>query len=361
MTKRTPLYDEHVAAGAKIVDFFGWDMPLHYGSQIEEHHFVRQHAGMFDVSHMGVVDVTGAQATEFLRYALANDVQKLKAAGFALYSCLLNESGGVVDDLIVYRTGDNEYRLVINASRRDADLAWLQQLANAFTVTLTPRPDLCIIAVQGPKALSIVQDQLHAELPSNLSDLKPFKAIILDDKLIGRTGYTGEDGVEIVLSADAATTLWQQLLKAGVNPCGLGARDTLRLEAGLNLYGADMNESTSPLVSNLAWTVALQDEARDFVGKAALLKEKQNGLSHKLVGLVMEERGVLRDHQTVSFANSDNGEVTSGSFSPTLGIAIALARIPADADEPAFVERRGNKVPVKIIKPPFVRHGEKVF
>lgn len=358
--KRTPLYELHCLAGAKLVDFAGWEMPIHYGSQIEEHHSVRQAAGIFDVSHMGVVDIEGPQATEFLSYLLANDIAKLKTIGKALYTCMLNEQGGVIDDLIVYRMGDNFYRTVINASRREVDMAWLQKWAKQFDVNVTPREELCIIAVQGPEAVTktaaILQPLFHAPL----TELKPFNALLEKNVQVGRTGYTGEDGFEIILDAPHAINLWQQLIAEGVRPCGLGARDTLRLEAGLNLYGSDMNEKTTPLVSNLAWTVALKDE-RDFIGRKALLQQKEQGIAEQLVGVVLEQRGVLRDHQTVMLDGDGQGEITSGGFSPTLGYAIGLARIPKTASAAAFVERRGQQIPVKIIKPPFVRNGEKVY
>jgi len=358
---RTPLYHQHVAHQAKLVDFAGWEMPISYGSQIEEHHQVRKHAGMFDVSHMGVLDVDGEQATEFLRFALANDVQKLKEPGRALYTCLLNERGGVIDDLIVYRLGERAYRIILNASRREADTTWLTALANDYAVTLTPREDYAIMAVQGPKALEIAKTVLPEAWEPILSELKPFRTHIIDQLQVARTGYTGEDGIEMVMPGDDIAAIWEAFAKAGVKPCGLGARDTLRLEAGLNLYGNDMTEDTSPLISNLSWTIDWKDEHRDFVGKQALLHEKEAGVKQKLVGLVMTEKGVLRDHQHVHFSDNKVGEITSGSFSPTLGCSIALVRIPADATGDVHVERRGKTVAVDIVKPPFVRHGEKVF
>lgn len=355
MANQTPLKKYHQQAGAQLVDFAGWDMPLHYGSQIQEHNNVRQHAGMFDVSHMGVLDVTGAEAKSFLRKVLANDVEKLKTNGQALYTCMLNPQGGVIDDLIVYRLDDQHYRIVLNASRRQVDLDWLQQQSTAFEVKLALRPELCIIAVQGPEAISKVIAVLGTSA-KDVADLKSFHCKLIDQCQIARTGYTGEDGVEIILPEEQAVQLWQQLAAVEVKPCGLGARDTLRLEAGLNLYGADMTEQTSPLESNLAWTVALADNDRDFIGRSALQKPKQ-----KLVGLVMHEKGVLRNHQVVYCAGQQVGEITSGSFSPTLGHAIALARINGDISKDCYIDRRGKQIAVKIVKPPFVRHGKKVF
>ena len=361
MLKKTPLYTLHQQAGAKLVDFAGWEMPINYGSQLDEHHSVRQSAGMFDVSHMGVLDITGADATSFLRYALANDVAKMKSPGSALYTCLSNPTGGVIDDLIIYWLAEDWYRIIMNASRRVEDYGWLSRLAEDFSVKLNVKPELCIIAVQGPNAIQKVLGVLAAEWQSVITGLGPFKVAIRDNIQIARTGYTGEDGLEIILDARNAVSLWEKLVTAGVKPCGLGARDTLRLEAGLNLYGHDMNEEITPYEANLAWTISLSDPARDFVGKEALLRQKNEGITSKLVGLVMEERGVLRDHQKVFIDGVGEGEITSGSFSPTLGYAIALARVPQHAVGNASVERRGTCIPVKLIKPPFVKHGKKVF
>ncbi len=358
---RTPLYDQHCQAGAQLVDFSGWEMPLHYGSQIDEHHQVRNSAGIFDVSHMGVVDIEGQGAVDYLRYLLANDVQKLKEEGQALYTCMLNDAGGVVDDLIVYRMADEKYRLVINAGTRQKDLAWMNEHVGSFDVTITERKDLSILAVQGPKVLSLLENVFSAELAQAIELLKPFKFVISEEVQIARTGYTGEDGIEMVLPADQAAAYWQKFIAAGVKPCGLGARDTLRLEAGLNLYGSDMSEEVSPLVSNLAWTISWKDEKRHFIGRAALKEQLASGILEQLVGIVMEDRGVLRDHQTVTFDGNGEGTITSGGFSPTLGHAIALARVPKHIPNKASVERRGKAVPVTVVKPPFVRHGQKVY
>lgn len=361
MLKQTPLYKQHVKAGAKLVDFAGWAMPLHYGSQIEEHHYVRQGAGIFDVSHMGVIDVEGDDGTYFLRYLLANDVQKLNERGRALYTCMLNEQGGVIDDLLVYRVGENYYRIVVNAATRDKDFACFEKQSELFDVVVEERPDLTIIALQGPKAMEIAAKGFDAATLKRLHELKPFRFIMNGERLIARTGYTGEDGLEIISPAKSAVVLWKQFVHAGAKPCGLGARDTLRLEAGLNLYGSDMDEATSPLTSNLAWTVCWRDADRDFIGRAALQKQIETGVKEQLVGLIMEQPGVLRDHQKVRIDGDGEGEITSGGFSPTLGHAIALARVPVDSGHEGKIERRGQQIPVKIIKPPFVRHGEKQF
>jgi len=356
MLKQTPLNAAHRAAGAKLVDFGGWEMPVSYGSQIEEHHAVRRDAGMFDVSHMLAVDLTGADARAYLRYALANNVDKLTKPGKALYSCLLNPQGGVLDDLIVYFMRDDWFRIVVNAATADKDLAWFDSLAaqRGSAVSIAPRRDLAMVAVQGPHAREKVWQALPGSREAS-EGLKPFFAAQAGEALIGRTGYTGEDGFEITLPATLAVPLWKALVAAGVRPCGLGARDTLRLEAGMNLYGQDMTERETPLESGLAWTVDLMS-ARDFVGKAALANPPQR----TQVGLVLADKGgVLRSHQKVATAMGA-GEVTSGTFSPTLGRSIALARLPAGVTPEARVEVevRDKKLAARVVKPPFVRNGE---
>jgi aminomethyltransferase len=358
MGKQTPLYEAHVAANAKVVDFGGWDMPLHYGSQIEEHHVVRNDAGMFDVSHMTIVDLSGDRVREFLKYLLANNVDRLKQPGKALYSCMLNENGGVIDDLITYFIDDNFFRTVVNAATRDKDLAWIEKQATAFDVQVRVRDDLAMIAVQGPNARDKANSVL-GEKAQTAAQLGPFFIAMFDDGMaVARTGYTGEDGYEIMVPATRAAELWNSLLAAGVSPAGLGARDTLRLEAGMNLYGSDMTEHTSPLVSALGWTVAWEPADRDFIGRKALQAQREQGVNQKLVGLVLEQKGVLRDHQTVLLDGLEAGEITSGSFSPTLGKAIAFARVSKNVGEHAKVDIRGKQVDVKVVKPPFVRNGK---
>jgi aminomethyltransferase len=359
MSQKTPLYDLHCRLGGQMVDFAGWQMPLNYGSQIAEHHAVRQGAGMFDVSHMGVVDIHGEDAALFLRQALANDIKKLDKNGKALYSCLLNPRGGVIDDLIAYRLQDNFYRLVINASRRTTDWQWLTELAGTHRVTLQQRPDLAMVAVQGPQALVKLFSILDSSLAVSVNALRPFHCLLHEDWQISRTGYTGEDGVEIILPATAAAQLWRDLLTQAVQPCGLGARDTLRLEAGLNLYGADMDETTTPLESNLEWTVSMHDPQHHFVGREALAQQKQQGVKRRLVGLIMKDAGVLRSHQRVWIDGKDAGEITSGGFSPTLGYAIAMARIPIASADNFQVERRGKMISVQIAPLPFFKRQEK--
>lgn len=361
MGLRTALYDAHLACEAKMVDFGGWDMPIHYGSQLKEHNLVREDAGMFDVSHMTVVDITGSQAKEYLQYLLANDVAKLKEEGKALYSGMLNEEGGVIDDLIVYRADSlNGYRVVVNCATREKDLAWMNKQIADFDATLTEQPEFAMIAVQGPNAI----EKAKAAAPAHkdlIESLSVFQGLPSDGWFIGRTGYTGEDGLEVMVPATEAEAFWNALLEAGVKPSGLGARDTLRLEAGMNLYGNDMDETISPWQAGMGWTLALKDD-REFIGKAALLNEKEAGIEYKLVGLVLETRGVMRSHQKIIFTASDKqGEITSGTFSPTLQQSIAMARVPADAGTECAVDMRGKAVPVRMVKVPFVRNGKKVY
>lgn len=361
MSIQTPLYEKHLQAGAKMVSFAGWDMPIHYGSLIEEHHQVRRDAGMFDVSHMVVIDLQGARVREFLSYLLANDVGRLKAPGKALYSCMLNEQGGVIDDLIVYFLSESFFRLVINAATRENDLRWIERQAAAFDVQVHERPELAMIAVQGPTAQQKVQGLLDDSDRAEAQALKLFFGAQLGDLFIAFTGYTGETGYEIIVHQDAAAELWRKLQDAGVKPCGLGARDTLRLEAGMNLYGTDMDESVSPLESGLGWTVALQPTERDFIGRGALEKQKATGNLRRFVGLVLEGRGVLRGHQKVILDDNSEGETTSGTFSPSLKKAIAMARVPATVGDHCKVEIRGKLIPARVVKMPFVRNGKSLI
>lgn len=355
MAQKTPLYDKHQQAGAKIVDFAGWDMPLHYGSQVDEHHVVRQAAGMFDVSHMCVVDISGNQAQEFLRYLLANDVAKV-SSGQAIYACMLNQEGGVVDDLIVYAL-DGFYRVVANAGTADKDIAWMQAQQGRFEVTITPRRDLGIIAVQGPQARDKALPLLPERYRKGASALKPFQSVGDNAGLIGRTGYTGEDGFECILPVTDVPALWDGLQTAGVVPCGLGARDTLRLEAGLNLYGQDMDDVTSPLQAGLGWTVAWEPQQRDFIGRQALQAQKDAGDLPRFVGLVLEGRGIMRAQQVIDTPQGA-GEVTSGGFSPSTGLSIGLARIPRGDFDRVDIQIRNKAVAARVVKPPFVRNGK---
>jgi len=366
MAKKTALYDLHQSMGAKMVDFGGWDMPINYGSQIEEHNKVRQASGMFDVSHMTIVDVTGADAADYLRHLLANDVERLTVKGKAMYSGMLNDNGHVIDDLIVYlmsepRVSGEWFRVVVNCATRDKDLRWMAEQAARFDVALTERPELSMVAVQGPEAIALTKTVLNEFRQRLIDGLDVFQGSESEGWFIARTGYTGEDGLEIMVPEDEIVAFWQALADAGVSPCGLGARDTLRLEAGMNLYGSDMDETVTPLQSAMGWTVAWEPESRKFIGREALEAQKAAGVPDKLVGLVLEQRGILRGHQKVIVEGVGEGEITSGSFSPTLNISVALARVPAGTGAEAMVDMRGKQVPVKVVRPPFVRHGKKVF
>ena len=356
MLKQTPLNAAHRELGAKMVDFGGWDMPVNYGSQIEEHDVVRSACGIFDVSHMLPVDVKGEGVRAFLRRLVANNVDKLQTPGKALYSCMLNEQGGVIDDLIIYFMDEQWFRIVVNAGTADKDLAWMQQCNTAWgaNLSLAPRRDLAMIAIQGPQAAAV----LHGAMPGSeqmTEGLKPFNAVNVGEMFVARTGYTGEDGYEVMVPAKSAPFFWKALLEAGAKPAGLGARDTLRLEAGMNLYGQDMDETVSPLESGLAWTVDLKSE-RDFVGRKAL---ESSEITRQLVGLVLLDKGVLRAHQKVHTKHGV-GEITSGTFSPTLEKSIALARIPLGIapGEKVEVEVRDKKLQANVVKYPFVRNGK---
>jgi len=356
MLKQTPLNAKHRESNAKLVDFSGWEMPIHYGSQIEEHHAVRTGAGAFDVSHMLPVDIKGEGARAFLKKLLANNVDKLQTTGKALYSCMLHEGGGVVDDLIVYFMTETWFRIVVNAGCADKDIAWMETQRDQYApgLQILPCRDLAMIAIQGPKAA----EKFWEALPGSENEtklMKPFTAIVIGAMFVARTGYTGEDGFEIMLPAKAAPYMWQAMMDAGVKPIGLGARDTLRLEAGMNLFGQDMDEKVTPLESGLAWTVDLKSE-RDFIGKDSMLRLP---VTRQLVGLVLQDRGVLRGHQKV-FTAKGEGEITSGTFSPTLNVAIAMARVPVGVNvgDEVEVEIRDKKLKARVVKYPFVRNGK---
>jgi len=357
--KRTPLFEEHRRSNAHLVDFAGWEMPVHYGSQIDEHHHVRRDAGMFDVSHMLTIDVDGGAAREFLRRVLANDVARLTVPGGALYACLLNEAGGVLDDLIVYNLSPERFRLVVNAATAEKDLAWLIALRDRFahTVELRPRREWAMIAIQGPAARGRFW-QARETARAATGGLNVFQAAESAGMFVARTGYTGEDGFEVISPADQAVALWRDLLALGIAPCGLGARDTLRLEAGMNLYGQDMDELVTPMESGLAWTVDLSSE-RDFVGRKALLVRQPQ---KRLAGLLLVDKGVLRSHQLVRTGRGE-GITTSGGFSPTLGHSIALARVPLGVaiGEAVEVQIRGKWLAAKVVKYPFVRMGKSLI
>lgn len=375
--QKTPLYESHKTMGGKLVDFGGWLLPVNYTSQVEEHHAVRNDAGMFDVSHMTVSDIVGNDTLSFLSTLLANDIQKATTmVGKALYSCMLDENGGVIDDLIVYYLNDTHCRLVTNAATNAKDMAWIQQQAKNYDVVVTEKPDLALIAVQGPNAIKKVTTFFSAHdelspLAELITSLKRFQGKFLDkaaakkasfsEYFVGRTGYTGEDGIEMILPADNAAEMWDILHTADILPCGLGARDTLRLEAGMALYGSDLSEAFTPLESGLSWTVSLKtvplknDSGREFIGKSALLTPAK----YKMIGLLLIGKGVLRGHQTVLQNGEPIGEITSGTFSPSLGQSIALARISNDVvledNATLQVQIRKNAVDVNVVPYPFFK------
>lgn len=361
MENKTILHGQHKKNGAILVNFAGWEMPLHYGSQIQEHHVVRQDSGLFDVSHMLAVDITGEKALAYLSFLFANNPQRL-IPGKALYTCMLNNDGGVLDDLIVYQLSEHVYRVVINAANRQSDLDWMKKQAQNFSaISIVERTDLAIIAIQGPHAITKALQAFNKNQHALINALKPFHCGEYNHWFMARTGYTGEDGLEVILPLHEAENFWQRLIELGNKPCGLGARDTLRLEAGLNLQGSDMDATTTPLESNLAWTIAWDPIDRDFMGRSALIKQKEN-LTRKLVGLVLEEKGrILRNHQKIITPKGE-GEITSGSYSPTLGSSIGFGRIPYTHNEAYCDVIMGTKhYTARIVKPPFIRKGKKTF
>jgi aminomethyltransferase len=361
MSFKTSLNAKHREAGAKLVDFAGWEMPLYYGSQIAEHNRVRQDAGMFDVSHMTIVDCKGKEAYEYLLYLFANNIDKLKNIGDALYSCMLNERAGVVDDLIVYKLNDSDYRVVVNAATHDKDMAWFKQHIGKFNVKIIERTNLAMLAIQGPNARAKAAQAFTAEQLEAVKNLKAFQGVAVGEWWIARTGYTGEDGYEIMLPAFEAPMFWQELLDCGIAPCGLVARDSLRLEAGLSLYGAEMDENVTPLEANLAWTIAWEPQDRDFIGRIALETQKKDGVKRILVGLALEDKGILRSRQKVIVPNLGEGETTSGGFAPTLGYAVALARVPQGTKigDVCQVIIRDKPLQARVVKLPFVKNGKK--
>lgn len=360
MGKQTAIFELHRSAGARLVDFAGWDMPLHYGSQVKEHEEVRRSAGIFDVSHMTVSELKGEKVRPFLRRLLANNIDRLTLPGAALYSCMLNEQGGVIDDLIVYFMAEQEFRVVSNAGTRDKVLAWIETHAAPFKVQVEERSDLAMLAVQGPEARAKVHEQLPEALKEKAASLKRFQAAWEGALFLARTGYTGEDGYELILPAAEAQDWWQRLVASGVIPCGLGARDTLRLEAGMCLYGTDMDETTTPLEAGLGWTVAWEPGERDFIGREALEAQQAAGCPRQQVGLLLQGKGLIRNGQRV-VTGLGEGVVTSGGFSPSLQRSIALARIPAGVEGHCEVSIRDRAVTAAIVKPPFVRNGRPCF
>lgn len=361
MIAQTPLYSSHLRSNARMVNFHGWELPLHYGSQLEEHHAVRQDVGMFDISHMTVVDVLGAGGRQFLRKLLTNDIDQLEHAGKALYSCMCHEHGGILDDLIVYQRTPDNYRMILNAATRQKDLAWIYAKSEGFAVGFQERTDLAMIAVQGPNAFEKMRKALNPAQEDAISTLRAFECVDILDWFFARTGYTGEDGFEIVVPKETVVDLWEALLAQGVKPCGLGARDTLRLESGMLLYGQDMDENTSPLESGLGWTVRWEPSDRDFIGMGALVSQKQSGVQHKLVGLVLEDKGIMRAGQRVFVEGQADGVVTSGTYSPTLKQSIAIARVPLQTQSQVKVVIRGKEMVARVGKPRFIKQGKPLW
>lgn len=357
MATQTALYDLHKDNGARMVDFHGWKMPLHYGSQLQEHITVRQHAGLFDISHMAIVDISGQDATAFLRYLLANDIAKFKAPGKAQYSLMLTPQGTVIDDLIVYYLAENRYRLILNAACREKDLAWLALQAKAYRVDIQQRTDLCLLSLQGPEYIDALRSALPPSQLSQIQLLHPFDCVESDDVFFAHTGYTGERGIEMALNVEQARALWQTLTANGVRTVGLGARDTLRLEAGLNLYGQEMDEQTSPFAANLGWTIAFEPTEREFIGREAVSLARAKS-TQQLVGLILRAKGVMRTGMPISFSQEADGVITSGSYSPTLECSIALARAPMHIGEQAWLELHGKRISLEVTAPAFVRHGQ---
>jgi len=355
--RKTPLYHQHQALNGKIVDFGGWSLPVNYGSQIDEHHAVRNACGMFDVSHMTVSDLTGKNVLRMLGKVLSNDILKTKGvSGKAIYSCMLNESGGVIDDLIAYYINDEHCRLVTNAATNQKDMAWLEKHAKDFDVDLKEKPELALIAIQGPSALELCAHVLPGDLAKLTAKLSRFQGGFAGDEFVGRTGYTGEDGVELIVNPELAKTLWAAFEQAGAKPCGLGARDTLRLEAGMALYGNDLDELHTPYESGLRWTVSTESD-RDFIGRNAMLERDS---SKDMIGLILVDRGVLRGHQEVYLDDQLIGEVTSGSFSPSLQQSVALARVNRSLQlgDTVEVAVRNKRLKARVAKYPFIKNGQ---
>ncbi len=357
MSKQTALFDAHKEHSGKMVSFAGYELPLHYGSQISEHHTVRQSAGMFDVSHMTIIDIEGESTINWLRHLLTNDVAKL-TDGRALYTCMCREDGGVLDDLIVYRLAADRFRLVVNAATREKDLAWMQG-HKPPGVEMNELVEASLIAVQGPDAVKLAAQALReVGQPMDIESLSRFSAVEAGDWFAGRTGYTGEDGVEIALPNAQAVALWQALIAQEVGPVGLGARDTLRLEAGLCLYGQDLDEDHSPAESGIASTIDILDPDRDFIGRETLEDHKMFGGRYSQIGIVLDGRGVLRHGQNVERVGRKIGTVTSGSFSPTREVSIALARVDKTFQGGCDVNIRDRLVGAHIASVPFVPHGQ---
>ncbi len=345
-----------------MIDFHGWDMPINYGSQLSEHEQVRNSCGIFDVSHMTILDFEGKDVKEFLRKLLANDINSLNEDFDGLYSALLNESGGILDDLIAYKL-ESGYRLVFNCATRESDISWVVSQVGDMNVSFSERLDLSMIAMQGPDVFEVLSRCFSAETSNELKKKRPFQGLMENGTLVTTTGYTGEKGVEIMIDNEKANSLWQKAIQSGARPVGLAARDTLRLEAGMNLYGFEMDKMISPLECNMAWTVSLKDKERSFIGKEAFELKKKNGDHDLLKGLLFEDRCIVRSNQEIFFdeKKTKKGIVTSGTYSPTLKKSIALARIVHSDKETCLAEVRGKIFTAAIGQPRFIKEGKIVF
>ena len=350
---KTPLNNAHIELGAKMVNFSHWEMPISYTSLIEEHHAVRNTAGVFDVSHMSVFDFNGGDQVAFFEKIFANDIKKISNEDKAIYGALLNEEGGILDDLIIYHANE-KFRLVSNCSTREQNRQWYEKHAVEFGVEVVERSDMGILAIQGPDALSKILsiDGINPQV----NNLQSFGCMFDGDKLYARTGYTGEDGLEIIVPSEDINQFWDQALKLGCTPIGLGARDTLRLEAGLNLYGNDMTIENHPYESNLGWTIDMTDKNRQFIGKQALLSIDQSK-SQKIVGIILRDKGVLRSGYEV-IHDEGKGVVLSGSYSPTLQSSIGLARVDQGYKKDGKVMIRNKMLNIDFVSPRFIERGK---
>lgn len=359
MPARTPLYEAHRALGARWIEFGGWEMPLSYRGPLEEHRAVREHCGLFDVSHMGEIEIHGPEAAAVCQELTVNDVQRLRP-GDGQYTLLCNEQGGVLDDLILFRLGPERYLLIVNAANTAADLAWVRERAGKRAEIVDRSAELALLALQGPEA----EVALRCLTALDLTMLRPFtvvEGLVAGVRtLVSRTGYTGEDGLELLVDASEARALWDATIeivsRRGGLPVGLGARDTLRLEAGLPLCGSDMDASTTPLEAGLSWVVKLRKG--EFVGRAALVAQARAGLPRRLVGMELEGQGIPRHGYEVWRDDALVGQVTSGTRSPTLGTFIGLAYVAIEAaapGTPVTIDIRGRRVPAHVVERPFYR------
>jgi aminomethyltransferase len=351
--RRTPLYEAHKAAGAKLVPFAGFEMPVSYRGVREEHLAVRERAGVFDVSHMGEVETEGPGATAFLQRALSNDVESIEVGG-AQYSCLCRDDGGVLDDLFTYRLSDDRYLTVTNAANRERDFVWLAEHAAGFEVEVKDAGDeYTMLAVQGPRAREAVADLAEGELPPRMRVAE--LPVAGDAALVCGTGYTGEDGVELLLDPRHAARIWDALLAAGVEPAGLGARDTLRLEVCFHLYGNDLTEDRNPIEAGLGWCCK---EQTGFIGSEPIARARERGTAQRLAPFVLTERGIPRQHNPIVLGSERVGEVTSGTHSPSLGIGIGMGYVRTDLAEPGTelaVDVRGKRRAARVESKPLYR------